>query len=168
MAYLPTLYKARGVPVKGRVCAICGDRTRGKTEVLRMGYGVEVWLCAGHASREFQTQRSGRDVVLTLHRLWSAHGCLTLSREKALTAHLESLKGAAQRQRPGSYSWPDVRRQAEEAFGAGADPDRVATDLRRRLARGPARPPSVRTFRRWHAERRWLGAAARGAPQPVA
>jgi hypothetical protein len=52
--YLPTLYKARRVPTKQAVCAICADRTRGRTQELVMGYGVSVWLCAGHASREFR------------------------------------------------------------------------------------------------------------------
>src|SRR5919205_4115985 len=68
--YLPTLYKARKVPTKQVVCAICVERTRGRTQELNMGYGVVVWLCEGHASREFQSQRGGRDLVLTLQRLW--------------------------------------------------------------------------------------------------
>ena len=33
---LPTLYKARDVPTKQPVCAICVDRTRGKTHKLRL------------------------------------------------------------------------------------------------------------------------------------
>lgn len=91
--YLPTLYKARRVPTKQAVCAICAERTRGRTRELNMGYGVSVWLCAGHASREFQTQRGGRDLVLTLQRLWRAHGCLSAARHKALRAHLAALAG---------------------------------------------------------------------------
>ena len=58
---LPTLYKARGVPTKQVVCAICVDRTRGRTERVRLTHRVSVWLCPEHASREFQTQRRGRD-----------------------------------------------------------------------------------------------------------
>jgi hypothetical protein len=53
----PTLYKARGVPTKQPVCAICLDRTRGRTTRLDLGHGVHVWLCAPHASLEFQTHR---------------------------------------------------------------------------------------------------------------
>ena len=45
-----TLYKARGVPTKQQVCAICVDRTRGKTGRLDLGRGVTVWLCADHGS----------------------------------------------------------------------------------------------------------------------
>ena len=65
MSYLPTLYKAR-VPTKQPVCAICIDRTRGKTSVHDLGYGVRVWLCVEHGSAEFQQQRTGRDFYATL------------------------------------------------------------------------------------------------------
>ena len=66
--YVPTLYKARRVPTKQAVCAICAERTRGKTTLVELGYGVSVHLCQAHASPEFQTRRSGRDLVLTLQR----------------------------------------------------------------------------------------------------
>ena len=54
-AHLPTLYKARKVPTKQIVCAICAERTRGRTQAVDLGYGVTVHLCQGHASHEFQT-----------------------------------------------------------------------------------------------------------------
>ncbi|HEX5559048.1 MAG TPA: hypothetical protein VFX13_15615, partial [Gaiellales bacterium] len=57
-APLPTLYKARNLPLKRPVCAICIERTKGRTEEVRLGYRVTVWLCPGHASRAFQTKRS--------------------------------------------------------------------------------------------------------------
>jgi hypothetical protein len=66
MSPLPTLYKARNVPLKRPVCAICIERTRGRTEEVRLGYRVTVWLCPGHASQAFQTKRGGRDFVRTL------------------------------------------------------------------------------------------------------
>ena len=67
MYALPTLYKARNLPsLKRPVCAICIDRTRGRTEEIRLGYRVTVWLCPGHASQAFQTKRGGRDFVRTL------------------------------------------------------------------------------------------------------
>jgi hypothetical protein len=154
---LPTLYKARRVPTKQAVCAICADRTRGRTQELRLTHGVAVWLCEGHASRAFQTQRSGRDLVLTLQRLWRAHGCLTAARHKALQAHLAACRGAASRPRPGSYSWPTLRAEAEHHFAAGTPaPATVIAHLRGRHAGDTARAPSVRTMRRWWAERRWL------------
>ena len=121
-----------------------------------MGYGVTVWLCAGHASREFQRRRSGRDLVLTLQRLWRAHGCLTAARHKALLAHLTALEGPNARSRPGSYAWPTLRDEAEHHFAAGAQPLAVIIALRARHAADTATAPSVRTMRRWCAERRWL------------
>jgi hypothetical protein len=157
--YLPTLYKARKVPTKQVVCAICVERTRGRTRPVELGYGVTVHLCQGHASPEFQTQRGGRDLVLTLQRLWRAHGCLTVARSSALRRHLAACSGAEARPRPGSYSWPTLRRQAEAAFAAGNPAQAVIAALRHRHAAGLATPPSTRTMRRWHAERRWLARA---------
>jgi hypothetical protein len=163
MSFVPTLSKARRVPTKQAVCAICVERTRGKTELVRLGYGVTVWLCQAHASTRFQRQRSGRDFVLTPQRLWHAHGCLTAARRKALDAHLAALQGRAARPRPGSYAWPALRRQAEERFARGAHPLQIADQIRREYAACPALPPSRRSLQRWHAERRWLAAAS---PQP--
>jgi len=160
---LPTLYKARHVPTKQPVCAICVERTRGKTRRVRYGYGVEVWLCEGHASAQFQRQRGGRDLVLTLTEIWRAGGCLTVARHRAMDAHLEALKGDGGRRRPGSYAWPELRRHAELLFAEGHPPESVA---RRVLAARfhNAEPPSTRTILRWHAERRW----ARADPPPDA
>jgi hypothetical protein len=59
MYALPTLYKARGLSVKRPVCAICIERTQGRTQEIRLGYRVTVWLCPGHASQAFQTKRGG-------------------------------------------------------------------------------------------------------------
>ena len=169
-SYLPTLYKARRVPTKQPVCAICADRTRGRTQLVRLTHGVTLWLCAPHASAEFQTQRGGRDFVLTLQRLWQAHGCLTASRSRALTQHLEALRGAPPRPRPGSYAWPSLRARAEQRFAAGAPAAHTAAEIQRMFAAATAagapplaRPPSPRTVHRWHAERRWL---TRSRPPP--
>jgi hypothetical protein len=155
---LATLYKARGVPTKQEVCAICVERSRGRTVRVHLGRGVSVWLCAGHASDEFRRRRGGRDFVLTLHRLWSAHGCLTKPRSRALDDHLKAMHSEprAPRRRPGSYSWVALRREAEQRFFAGEQPMRVITELRARHSGEVARVPSVRTMRRWYFERRWL------------
>jgi hypothetical protein len=139
-SYLPSLYKARKVPAKQPVCAICVDRTRGRTQRVGFGYGVEVWLCEGHASVAFLTQRSGRDLVLTLTGVWRASGCLTAARHRAMDAHLAALRARPRRSRPGSYAWPKMRLRAERAFAA------TYTN---------AEPPSRRTIQRWHHERRW-------------
>lgn len=157
--YLPTLYKARKVPTKQVVCAICVERTRGRTEAVELGYGVRVHLCRGHASQEFMTQRGGRDFVLTLQRLWRAHDCLTVARSRALRRHLAACTGVEARPRPGSYTWPSLRREAEAEFAAGRPVKAVIAALRSLHADGAAVPPSIRTMRRWHSERRWLARA---------
>jgi hypothetical protein len=41
---IPDTVKARNLPRKRPVCAICIDRTRGRTQELRLGYRVSVWL----------------------------------------------------------------------------------------------------------------------------
>jgi hypothetical protein len=56
------------------VCAICIDRTRGRTQEIRLGYRVTVWLCLGHADHAFQTKRGGRDLARTLMGVWQANG----------------------------------------------------------------------------------------------
>jgi hypothetical protein len=152
---LPTLYKARNVPTKQPVCAICVERTRGRTRHVGFGYGVSVWLCEGHASSQFLSRRGGRDLVLTLTELWRANGCLTAARHKAMQAHLTRLRERPPRPRPGSYAWPTLRRGAEAEFAGGAS---VAHVHRRILAARfvNAEPPSARTVQRWCAQRRWL------------
>ena len=42
MSVLPTLYKARNLPLKRPVCAICIDRTRGRPEEIRLGNASEL------------------------------------------------------------------------------------------------------------------------------
>jgi hypothetical protein len=151
---LPTLYKARRVPVKQPVCAICIDRTRGRTSRVDFGYGVVVWLCQGHASVEFLTGRGGRDAVLTLMRRWEANGCLTANRHKALDAHLASLRARPPRRTPGSYAWPALRVRAERLFAAGHGVPAVVERLSKARL-GECDPPSPHTVRRWRRERRW-------------
>ncbi len=153
----PTLYKARNVPTKQPVCAICVDRTRGKTRRVQLTHRVSVWLCEAHASREFQTRRSGRDFVTTLAAVWTANECLTVARNKALAAHLEGLRQPKpERPRPGSYAWPDLRRSVEAGYAAGTTPHQAHAAVHAEYASCPARPPSRHTIQRWHAQRRWL------------
>jgi hypothetical protein len=161
-SYLPTLYKARDFPTKHVACCICVERTRGNTQKLVLGYGVEIYLCKPHASTEFQRQRNGRDFELTLIRLWQAHGCWTLARQKALKAFAAAREEAKQpRHKPGSYAWPDLRRHAEQAYANGAHPQAIHTSIQHTYRDCPTRPPSTRTLHRWHTERRWLAAPTR-------
>src|SRR5436305_185463 len=151
---LPTLYKARGLALKRPVCAICLDRTRGRTQEIRLGYRVTVWLCPGHASHAFQTKRGGRDFVRTLMGVWQANGCLTAARHRALDAHLTHLRTPPPRARPGSYAWPELRRRLEARYAAGAPPTTPTTLHPCHTC--TAHTPSRRTLQRWHTERRWL------------
>jgi hypothetical protein len=153
----PTLYKARHVPTKQPVCAICVDRTSGKTQRLQLTHRVAVWLCQDHASVRFLTRRRGRDFAATLAAVWKANDCLTRARAQALAAHLDHQRQPAPpRPRPGSYAWPDLRRDLERAYAAGATPQQACRHVSEQHGGGPARPPSRRTIQRWHAQRRWL------------
>ena len=153
---LPTLYKARNLPLKRPVCAICVDRTRGRTEEVRLGYRVTVWLCPGHADHAFQTKRGGRDFVRTLMGVWQANGCLTQARHRALDAHLQRLRQHPPHPQPGSFTWPDLRRQLEAAFAHGAAPPHPSQLGDPTCPTCTAHTPSRRTLQRWHAQRRWL------------
>ncbi len=153
---LPTLYKARNLPLTRPVCAICVDRTRGRTEEVRLGYRVSVWLCPGHAAQAFQTKRGGRDFVRTLMGVWQANGCVTAARHRALDAHLAQLQGRPSRRRPGSYAWPQLRRRLEARYAQGAPPLHPAHLTHHPCTHCTAHTPSRRTLQRWHAERRWL------------
>jgi hypothetical protein len=159
MTRLPSLYKARGVPVKSPVCAICLDRTRGRTLERELTHGVRISLCEGHHSTVFMRANAGRDFVVTLMRTWRAHGCLTRARSRALDAHLAAVRAtgrATPRPQPGSYAWPRLRREAEVAFARG---DRILATiarLRERHVHDHATVPSIRTMRRWFSQGRWL------------
>ncbi len=157
-------------------CAICMGRGEGERARLVLPGGVSVWLCAAHRSLEFQRSRAGRDFHLSLRYVWAAAGCLTARRERALRVHRERLlreaTGPPPRSRPGSYSWPELRREAEGMWAQGAPLRQVIDRLRTRVARGEARPPSRTTMYRWFGEARWRAgprdgvALARVGPGP--
>lgn len=159
MTRLPSLYKARGVPVKRPICAICLDRTRGRTLEREMTHGVRIWLCEGHHSVEFMRANAGRDFGVTLLRIWRSQGCLTRARSRALEAHSRAVRALGRtqaRRRPGSYAWPRLRREAEESFARGDGVLATIARLRTRHLLDHATVPSVRTMRRWFAQGRWL------------
>lgn len=150
-------------------CAICGGAGQGRRAEVHLPGGVSIWLCAAHRSPEFLTRRAGRDLATSLLHVWRAAGCLTASRSRAIDLHLARIAAEApSRERPGSYSWSTLRREAEERFAAGEPPSAVITRLRsREEGAGLARPPSVATMRRWFREGRWLaGSPASRPPLP--
>ena len=161
-----THYKARGLG-KLPMCAICAGPGEGGRERWQLTHGVSVWLCAMHRSSAFLTRRAGRDFAGSLGAVWSAAGCLTGRRSRALGAHLERVRGARPRERPGSYAWPALRREAEARFARGEAPRAVMADLGGRDLGAWAAGPSLRTLRRWHQEGRWLRPPQPGGGAPA-
>ena len=122
-----------------------------------MTHGIAVWLCSSHGDLRFLRREGGRVFAERLHAAWVSAGRATKKQVNALEAHIRRMNPEpATRDRPGSYSWPDLRELAEARFAAGDDPDVVIRELRQRYANhAPARVPSVRTMRRWHTQARW-------------
>jgi hypothetical protein len=164
----------KGEPLGSRPpCAICMGRGEGERARLVLPGGVSVWLCAAHRSEAFQRRRAGRDFSFTLSCVWQAAGCLTARRRRALEVHrarlLRHARGAAaSRGRPGSYAWPQLRREAERSWACGAPLGLVIDRLRARAGRGEARPPSKTTMYRWFAQARWQARAGPGDARDAA
>jgi hypothetical protein len=154
-----SLYKGERLG-KRPPCAICMGAGVGERAELRLPCGVSVWLCEAHRSDEFQRRRAGRDFVATLMHVWSAAGCMNRRRHRALDLHRRNVLAAvAARSLPGSYAWPDLRREAERLFADGV-PVAVVTARIRARGTGDVRPPSESTVYRWHAEARWRSSLA--------
>jgi hypothetical protein len=124
---------------------------------LHLTHGIYVWLCGAHRTPEYLGRRSGQVFTKRLAAAWAACGTLTKRRRDALAAHLSRTRtGPAERDLPGSYSWPKLRAEAERRYAAGEPPAEVIADLRANYRDGPALVPSVRTMRRWFTQARWL------------
>lgn len=137
-------------------CVICGHRGTRKRRLVHMTHGVAVWLCERHACDGYLDLRGGRRFAERLAQSWSAAGALTKRRVAAIRAHVrERSRTDDGRLRPGSYSWPRLRAEAEWRFAAGEDPRVVIAELRDRHENDSARAPSVRTMRRWYTQARW-------------
>jgi hypothetical protein len=142
-------------------CALCRSPRPGRRVLWPLTHGIVIWLCDHHGSAEFRNRRGGRELAERLSELWARAGCLTRRRAAAIRAYVLQREGApGMRDKPGSYSWPTLRREAEERFAAGHHPRAVITELRNRYVHNDALPPSARTMRRWFAEARWI------EPQP--
>jgi hypothetical protein len=131
-----------------------------------MTHGITIWLCDRHRSEEYMRRRSGREFVERLAAAWAAAGMLTIRRQDALHAHLRRMQVApTERDQPGSYSWPQLRREAERRYAAGEPPGQVIHELRQNYRDGPAMVPSIRTMRRWFTQARWLTTQSSSRPR---
>jgi hypothetical protein len=140
-------------------CVICG-RDAKRTAPFHMTHGITIWLCPPHRAPGFLRRRHGQAFTDRLARAWRAAGADTTRRRAALAAHRRrTAPEPPARRRPGSYTWPGLRREAEARFATGEDPRNVIRDLRRRYRTLPANVPSIRTMRRWHTQARWLDRA---------
>lgn len=141
------------------LCALCAGPGSGDCAEHYLTHGVSVWLCYTHRSDDFLHRDGGRAFVASLAGCWTAAGGINRRQRAALDAHLQRRVAAeTQRGRPGSYSWPKLREEAERRFAAGDPPRLVIHELRARNVAGEAVAPSVRTMRRWFTEARWLAA----------
>lgn len=140
------------------VCALCARATGEDVATHHLTHGITVLLCETHRSDTYLRANGGLRLVSELTGLWAASGALTRRRRAALHCHLQRIQCLEEttRERPGSYSWPRLRAEAERRFSAGEAPDRVIDELRAQAAGGDAIVPSVRTMRRWFGDGRWL------------
>jgi hypothetical protein len=136
------------------ICARTGQDPR---RLVHLTHGVAVWLCESHAAGRFVRAHDGTVFAERLAAMWIAAGALTVRRAAALRTHIHQTRSAGvARERPGSYSWPVLRREAEQRFAQGHDPRHVIQELRDRHTDCPALAPSARTMRRWYTQARWL------------
>lgn len=148
-------------------CAICGHCGGGPRTQCHLTHGIAVWLCQSHGSDGFLKRRGGLAFTERLARVWAASGIGGARRAAALQSHLRRIRIAdTGRIKPGSYSWPVLREEAERRFAAGEVPNAVIADLRSTYTDGPAMVPSIRTMRRWFSEARWLGSTPRERAAP--
>jgi hypothetical protein len=124
-----------------------------------MTHAVVIWLCGTHRQQDYLQEDGGRTFTQRLAATWASNGMATRNRALALRAHHRRITGLpCVRPRPGSYSWPRLRIDAEARFARGENVRSVIAALRDRHRDDYATIPSVRTMRRWFAEGRWLQA----------
>ncbi len=153
----PGALPVEGTPDGGPPCAICAGTGQDPRRLVHLTHGVAVWLCDTHAAERFMREDGGTVFADRLACMWIATGALTVLRAAALRTHVHQTRSAGvARDRPGSYSWPVLRREAEQRFAKGHDPRQVIQELRERHADCPAMAPSPRTMRRWYTQARWL------------
>jgi hypothetical protein len=130
---------------------------RDRVHAFNMHYGVVVLLCERHAANGFLADDGGRRFTRLLTERWQAHGMLTKQRIRALAAHIRRVHNAANpKELPGSHAWRAERTECEERFAKGEPIATIIRDIRDPSRWYGRKPPSIRTIRRWCAEKRWL------------
>ncbi len=136
-------------------CAICLGRDR--VAAFTMHYGIVIMLCDTHQRKRFLTMDGGARFTRLLSERWQSHGMLTKQRIRALGLHIRRIHDlATPKELPGSHAWQPERQECERRFAAGEPADDIIRDIRDPLRWGSHKPPSVRTIRRWFADKRWL------------
>lgn len=138
-------------------CVICGDETSRGRRKHHLTHGVAIWLCGTHADEAYLHRQGGLLFAERLAGIWLAAGAITARRRAALRTFVARIAhGGRDRDRPGSYSWPRLREEAERRFARGDDPNAVIAELRSRHDGDTAVAPSIRTMRRWFTDARWF------------
>lgn len=136
-------------------CAICLGRDRVGT--FNMHYGIVVMLCDMHQRKRFLTKDGGARFTRLLSERWQSHGMLTKQRIRALALHIRRIHDlAVPKELPGSHAWQPERKECERRFASGEPIDTIIRDVRDHQRWNGHKPPSIRTIRRWCAEKRWL------------
>jgi hypothetical protein len=162
-------YKGRGKgPLKAVRCAACFPRSVAG-QMIPLRYGVAIALCEDHRDPAFVRSRGGRDFVAAMTTTFESLGLRGARYGKALrefVADVIAMGTPTPRHRPGSYAWPEQRRDAEAIWaGGGSYHDGEAAVLAYFEKPVPGmRAPSGHTIRRWWRDRRWL--TPRPSPPP--
>jgi hypothetical protein len=154
-------YKGHGTGSKKAVrCVACFPRSVAG-QMIPLRYGVSIALCEDHRDPAFLRSRGGRDFLAAMTTTYESLGFRGARYGRAIQAFLADVLAMGTptpRHRPGSYAWPEQRREAEGVWAAGGsyhDGEAVVLAYFVRPVPG-MRPPSGHTIRRWWRDRRWL------------
>jgi hypothetical protein len=154
-------YKGGGTgPKKAVRCAACFPCSVAG-QMIPLRYGVTIALCEDHRDPAFVHSRGGRDFLAALTTTFESLGLRGARYGKAIRAFIADVLAMGTptpRHRPGSYAWPEQRRDAEAVWARGGsyhDGEAAVLAYFERPVAG-MRAPSGHTIRRWWRDRRWL------------
>src|SRR6476661_9023507 len=91
-------------------------------QMIPLRYGVTIALCPDHRDPAFVRSRGGRDFLAALTTTFESLGFRGARYGKALRAFVADVLAMGTptpRHRPGSYAWPEQRRDAEAVWADG-------------------------------------------------